>query len=483
MFFFAEVSHQANRLRFGIIVGVLMLFNLYQVRDVMQALLTYLLHHRAISKRDYEKDYNATTSMTRTRNRLLHQQEDEESEFEYKEVERTIRLTGDFLANSHPQWALYMAADGQLGNERLMEWLLDNTNVLETAAVDDDNHPLECASGDCFTNALKKMFEQYRKKGYDVRHALPLAANRAVISSCCRSKPVWKVNTVLRLLMKEGFDVNQPARHDRGTVLHTLAGHNCQKAIGVAVFLKGVGADVSLRTRSMWDAPSGVNPIHELCRSTFSELDYRRDPFAEFELAREFLCMRGASQAVRQCIGKGVNALHLAAGYGKSRVVELLLQTHRDLARTHDDHGRNACHYLGFGTPGYTTVEHRGATLQALLDVDPSLSTTRDKDGNTPLHAAAYEERVGLVEGLLARTPAPDLANMRDNAGKTALDLAYEGSGRQRYNWARGYLENDDDDDLPTQGGDSGKKKRCTWSRGCYEDAPETIRVLTAATA
>jgi ankyrin repeat protein len=115
----------------------------------------------------------------------------------------------------------------------------------------------------------------------------------------------------------------------------------------------------------------------------------------------------------------GFQALHLAAFFGRPDTAELLLERGADPATV-------SRHDFIKVTPLHSAVAGEGAedlqTVQVLLDHGAPVGA-RVEGGATPLHSAAFNGNLAIVDALLARGADPHAAK---EDGKTPLDLARE---------------------------------------------------------
>ena len=115
----------------------------------------------------------------------------------------------------------------------------------------------------------------------------------------------------------------------------------------------------------------------------------------------------------------GFQALHLAAFFGRPDATRLLLERGADPASV-------SRHEFVKVTPLHSAVAREGAedlrTVQVLLDHGAPVDA-RVEGGAAPLHSAAFNGNLAIVEALLARGADPHAAK---DDGKTPLDLARE---------------------------------------------------------
>ncbi|KAK9087849.1 hypothetical protein Syun_030243 [Stephania yunnanensis] len=107
-------------------------------------------------------------------------------------------------------------------------------------------------------------------------------------------------------------------------------------------------------------------------------------------------------------------ALHSAAGLGHIEVVNLLLETDKDLCKIARSNGKTVLHTSA--RMGHLEV------VRALMSKDPSTAFRKDKKGQTALHMAVKGQNVDIVHELLK--PDPSVVNVEDSKGNTALHIA-----------------------------------------------------------
>jgi hypothetical protein len=109
----------------------------------------------------------------------------------------------------------------------------------------------------------------------------------------------------------------------------------------------------------------------------------------------------------------GEISIYIAAQYGKTEVVELLLDRNANINQQ-DNNGKTALHAAAeCGEIG---------VVKLLLDRGANINQ-QDNNGKTALHAAAQYDEIGVVKLLLDKGAN---INQPDNNGKTALCLAVE---------------------------------------------------------
>ena len=64
------------------------------------------------------------------------------------------------------------------------------------------------------------------------------------------------------------------------------------------------------------------------------------------------------------------------------------------------------------------------ATIKSLLELDPSLINTRDKDGSTPLHCATWKGQEKVAELLVKEGANVNAVNQNEHWGTTPLHAA-----------------------------------------------------------
>lgn len=111
---------------------------------------------------------------------------------------------------------------------------------------------------------------------------------------------------------------------------------------------------------------------------------------------------------------EGATALHLAASFGFSKIVKLLLDKNPALAVARDNYGRTPLHDAA--QKGHHQV------VRQLLEINRALADVKSNTGNTALHLAAQHGRTEVVRQLLELNQA--LADVKNDHGNTALHWA-----------------------------------------------------------
>ncbi len=110
----------------------------------------------------------------------------------------------------------------------------------------------------------------------------------------------------------------------------------------------------------------------------------------------------------------GDNVLHLAARYGRTEIVELLLAKAPELIREKTSSGENALHLAAW--------EGHPEVVKLLLAKDPELIREKNSTNDNALHLAAGHGHTEVVELLLAK--GPELIREKTSSGENALHLA-----------------------------------------------------------
>ncbi|KAF5741141.1 putative ankyrin repeat-containing protein [Tripterygium wilfordii] len=124
---------------------------------------------------------------------------------------------------------------------------------------------------------------------------------------------------------------------------------------------------------------------------------------------------------------QGATLLHSASGRGQIEVVKELVSSY-DIITATDDEGNTALHIAAYR--GYL------ATVEVLIAASPSLSSLKNKYGDTFLHMAVssfrtpgfrrVDRQIELVKELVSGkiVNVQDLVNAKNNDGRTALHIA-----------------------------------------------------------
>jgi len=170
----------------------------------------------------------------------------------------------------------------------------------------------------------------------------------------------------------------------------------------------------------------GATPLHVAAEYGYSEIV-------------EVLLEHGADPNIRDKYGE--TPLHVAAAFGNSKVVEVLLEHGAD-PNARDDYGATPLHYAAaFDYPkivkslpkdlsDYDATPLQGAVefnypevAKLLLEHGANPNIQENKYGYTPLHYAASRCHVDVARVLLDHGADPTI---RDNEGRTPLDIGSE---------------------------------------------------------
>lgn len=121
---------------------------------------------------------------------------------------------------------------------------------------------------------------------------------------------------------------------------------------------------------------------------------------------------KDVAEMLRQCVAASVDSIDDAAKEGDLERVKALLNQDPSLVSSRDDRGNSPLHWAAFG--GHEDIAE--LLLASKADVN-----ARDNNGVTPLHNAAGTGRTGIAELLLAHQA---LVNARSNVGATPLHNA-----------------------------------------------------------
>ncbi|XAR57585.1 hypothetical protein NMG60_11025776 [Bertholletia excelsa] len=111
------------------------------------------------------------------------------------------------------------------------------------------------------------------------------------------------------------------------------------------------------------------------------------------------------------CLGR--SPLHMAASYGHTDFVKLLLNLNPKLARVLDSADRTALHLA--------SAEGHVEVVKELIQAWPGMCLVRDREGKNPLHIAAINGKVEVLEELIK--VRPHAARARLNGEGTILHL------------------------------------------------------------
>jgi len=168
------------------------------------------------------------------------------------------------------------------------------------------------------------------------------------------------------------------------------------------------------------------------------ELERKIATNGELELA----CRNGLLQRAREAIDAGgsisepldpitgVTALHIAAIFGHSKIIQLLLERNVDLKQL-DCEGRSVLHLCSL-VPSWNE-----SNLLSILDLvaTKDLLSLRDKSGNSPLHVAAITGDPVMLKLLMAiinrHEKNEELTHMKNQEGSTPLQVCTSQEARR----------------------------------------------------
>jgi len=144
---------------------------------------------------------------------------------------------------------------------------------------------------------------------------------------------------------------------------------------------------------------------------TLLHLALLRDDFDLIKL----LVAKGADLRVKD--NKGWNSVHYAARFCNSEIMQFVLDTNKDGLEEKDNKGN---------TPLFCAVHRADLEMVKLLVFNGADPKARDKDGGTPFHDAACDDkRLPILEFFLDNGLA-EVDDQRTEDGKSALHLAAE---------------------------------------------------------
>lgn len=225
-------------------------------------------------------------------------------------------------------------------------------------------------------------------------HTLAVAWLGAVAANASDLVDAIKANDVMRVqaALTSGADFTE-IDQSLGTPLHIAA---AQDSADIALLLITAGADVDAEaSRTLRKA----HPLHiaAVWNST---------------AVATLLLERGAAVDSRDMIGR--TPLMMAATYGQTEVATMLLQAGADPL------AEEATYYRD--TPAYTAAMsgHLGI-VKAMLSIGINVDARNALTGETLLWGAAIDNRLDVVEFLLANGADPNIA---DNKGKMPFDVS-----------------------------------------------------------
>ncbi len=248
---------------------------------------------------------------------------------------------------------------------------------------------------------------------------------------------------IARLAIEAGADVNLPsANPEEPTLLMVATGTSNLEMVRLLV---EAGAEVNAvrgdRCALSVAAAVGngdlfeyLTPLTEakLCRQARrilrKTMDDRRK--REDKLTENFIdaAAEGNISALRQAIDKGVDvnaigsenytALWVAAYWGRAKAARVLIEAGANLNLPDPEQGWSPL----MAAVGMSPIADRRDVVQVLIEAGANVNTIT-RNGQTPLIKAAECGYLNMVECLLA---AGADANLRDKAGKKALDYARE---------------------------------------------------------
>ncbi|MGB6132531.1 MAG: ankyrin repeat domain-containing protein [Acidobacteriaceae bacterium] len=165
----------------------------------------------------------------------------------------------------------------------------------------------------------------------------------------------------------------------------------------------------------LWSVYTGQAAMRDLLRAQVSEPDLF-EAAALGDLGRLQALTAADPEAVRQFSGDGWTALHLAAAFGGSEAVRLLLERGASVGAVSGNPQKNQPLHAALAL-GQDTE-----TIRLLLEAGADVNA-RQAGGFTPLHSAAAAGKGEAVALLLERRADPRLA---DDQGKRPADFARE---------------------------------------------------------
>ncbi|KAL6658477.1 hypothetical protein ACP70R_004063 [Stipagrostis hirtigluma subsp. patula] len=192
----------------------------------------------------------------------------------------------------------------------------------------------------------------------------------------------------------------------------SAAGPDSQNALHAAVFQSSEMVKLLLEWRpALADQVDrdGSTPLH------FASSD------GHHSVVRAILRAAPPRTVYRKDHSGGLTALHVAARMGHDLIVRDVTRCCPDAAVLRDDGG---------GTFLHAAAREKRASVVSLAVKDPMLRglvDARDRDGNTPLHAAVAAGAPGVVEMLLRKGKVQ--SDALNNDGHTPFDLAEKSAG------------------------------------------------------
>ncbi|KAK4186822.1 ankyrin repeat-containing domain protein [Podospora australis] len=337
------------------------------------------------------------------------------------------------------------------GSNHMVRMLLQHGAQIDLADTD-GRTPLRWCVDYSYADKIKILLEHGAKVNTSCKEgvtplmaAVQAAANN---SNNHKTKIVW-------MLLETGHDrpnLNQQDLKDKWTALHYAFS---SKQTSIAWLLVEQGARLHLRNHDGWtvlhlmantDDHSAVWYLLQKGASTTIPDNMGRSPLHCAAIAghQKSTCLL-AERGVGMVDSEGMTALHWAAYYGYTRILEILLDNNADID-VKDNKGSTPLHRAiqGRHTEIVSGLVRRGAnlnaqdengatalhwaatdlhieTIQTLVEGNASVES-QDKIGDTALHYFALAGRVDVVRVLQRREAS--VLNVQNKEGKTALHHA-----------------------------------------------------------